>query len=272
MEKSSFISSSSDATQPKSGFAALSGGSGFGGFGGSSSSTLKPFVPIGGAKSGKAFGSTSDDEAEGSDNDTTAEEPGSFEPEETDARFYAQSREYTKRQITAYFLVLTACIVESGEEGESTLFQQRAKLFVFKDKSMKERGVGMLKVNIRSSPSELVDTEPQSETSARFLLRADGSHRVALNSPITGTTNLRDPASQGAPNGNTLMFLGIEDGKPQIMKIRVRLVRYLRSLSVTYASNHSSRAMPKLTHFTMSSNMSLTDCLRDEAGRSWFGA
>ncbi|KAI9718297.1 MAG: hypothetical protein M1828_006761 [Chrysothrix sp. TS-e1954] len=207
--KSAFASGSSSSPFANSGFASLGGTSSFKGFGASSGTSLKPFAPIGGAKPVKGFGqsSKSDDENDTSDDEGGAEEAQSFEPDETDERFYEQD-------------------VETGEEGEETVFSQRAKLFVMIDKQWKERGTGSMKVNIKRSLSaefEGHDDKTLPKTTARFLLRADGSHRVALNTPITGLTHLQDPSMGGrAPTAKLLVFLGFENGKPLNMSMRLK--------------------------------------------------
>jgi len=65
--------------------------------------------------------------------------------------------------------------VMTGEEGEQNLFTCKAKCYEFdiKEKKYKERGTGILKVN-----------SSEDGKSARVLMRADGTHRIIVNSRI----------------------------------------------------------------------------------------
>lgn len=63
--------------------------------------------------------------------------------------------------------------VTTGEEDEDTVFQARSKLFV-NEKGWKERGVGLLKLNVRRSDG----------SGARLVMRADGVLRLLLNSKL----------------------------------------------------------------------------------------
>lgn len=262
-EKLSFVS----AGTASSGFGSLVGpSSGFGGALSSSSpfksatggSTLKSFAsssnstaPNGlASKSVKPFGAGADDDE---DDDDTAEgyDPEAAQPvgtqteEKQDERFYEQN-------------------METGEEGELTFFQCRAKLYWMHENAWKERGVGVFKVNVarvdpaqRQIPTEAhkeaelapqakdnerdekntdandttkEETEetnpkesfnPSSPTStARFIFRTDGSHRMMLNSPITDQVELKDRAG-GAPRSKSTIFTGFVDGKPTPCLIQV---------------------------------------------------
>ncbi|TYJ53613.1 hypothetical protein B9479_005761 [Cryptococcus floricola] len=63
--------------------------------------------------------------------------------------------------------------VTTGEEDEDTVFQVRAKLFV-NEKGWKERGIGLLRVNVRRNDGG----------GARLVMRADGVLRLLLNSKL----------------------------------------------------------------------------------------
>ncbi|KIR60503.1 ran-binding protein 3, partial [Cryptococcus bacillisporus CA1873] len=63
--------------------------------------------------------------------------------------------------------------VTTGEEDEDTVFQARSKLFV-NEKGWKERGVGLLKLNVQRSDG----------SGARLVMRADGVLRLLLNSKL----------------------------------------------------------------------------------------
>jgi len=84
------------------------------------------------------------------------------------------------------------------------------------DKAWKERGVGDLKINIRNGHSS-----NDNKTTARFLLRADGSHRVVLNSPINKLIKVQDPTG-GPPKGRTACFAAFDmEGKLTLMQVKV---------------------------------------------------
>lgn len=156
----------------------------------------------------KAFGASADDDdleegeaSESEDNAIKAVDDGPKDP-----RFYEQE-------------------VETGEEGEETVYLQRAKLYVNTDKQWKERGVGVFKVNVAYTVNDVKgdddDEEPLPKKSARFIMRADGSHRIVLNSPITRDIKIQDPAG-GIPKGKNAIFLGFLDGAPKLMQLKVR--------------------------------------------------
>lgn len=126
--------------------------------------------------------------------------------------------------------------VETGEEGETTLFSSRAKLYVLQDKQWKERGIGPFKLNV----SYLDSADSSADTSnghkkglpkaprARFLMRAEGSHRVVLNTPIKKEITVEDPAG-GRPKNRGVIFLGYVDdgtgkggGKMTMMQLKLK--------------------------------------------------
>jgi Ran-binding protein 3 len=118
--------------------------------------------------------------------------------------------------------------VETGEEGESTIFLQRAKLYSFsavppsKEKKWVERGVGNLKLNIKLPPedetedSETGDAEEKSKAKkARFVMRAEGSHRVVLNSPVQKGSKFGEETG-GRPKDGKFYFLGRPEGSDRL--------------------------------------------------------
>lgn len=89
--------------------------------------------------------------------------------------------------------------IETGEENEEAVWTGRAKLYTFVSqdgkRSWQERGVGPLKLNVtREEPNK-----------ARFVLRADGTHRLLLNVAVTSQLRFGD-ASGGEPNDGKLLF------------------------------------------------------------------
>ncbi|KAF2774523.1 hypothetical protein EJ03DRAFT_323088 [Teratosphaeria nubilosa] len=220
-QKSAFASAA-----PASGFA--SGASGFGklgagagGFGGSLGGA-SPFASGSGggltsfasgkstllgsssAKPARAFGTPADDDdddenEEGDDEDGSGvKSPLHSEEDKQDERFHEQH-------------------IETGEEGEETLFSCRAKLYAFSavegKKEWRERGLGTLRLNCR---------EEGDQTQARFLMRADGSHRVALNSPIKKEFKF-GAADGGPPQSGYFMFMGTIDGSTAVELLQLKM-------------------------------------------------
>jgi len=116
--------------------------------------------------------------------------------------------------------------VETGEENESTVFSSRAKLYNFvKDeksgkKEWKERGLGTLKLNIVNPTEE--EYENDAPKRARFIMRADGSHRVVLNSPVQKELKIGD-ATGGRPTGGYVYFWGSVDAKPTLELLQLKV-------------------------------------------------
>lgn len=139
--------------------------------------------------------------------------------------------------------------VETGEEGEKTLFTSRAKLFSF-DKiadgssAWKERGSGFIKVNVRDvevseqneEENDTVEGEDnenengkeasqplKTEKKARFIMRANGTNRLVLNSPFDKHLEFGQPGGHGArPTGKQIMFLGLLDSSAlQLLQLSV---------------------------------------------------
>jgi Ran-binding protein 3 len=187
-----------------SAFSTLGGGSKLSSFATPGSSTAPKIEGIS-SKPAKAFGATNDtDEESGGETDedeeATAGEKSTADQDKKDKRFYEQH-------------------IETGEEGETTMFAQRAKLYHF-DKAEKkwvERGSGMLKLNISdpepasSDKANLSDAPeddealPPRKVHARLLLRAEGSQRVVLNSPIVKGAKFGDDVE---PKTQAILFLG----------------------------------------------------------------
>lgn len=122
--------------------------------------------------------------------------------------------------------------VETGEEGENTLFTSRAKLFSFEktddgSSAWKERGSGFIKVNVRDAETNELSEQPKEEEietsdakakaivppkKARLIMRANGTNRLVLNTPLTKELKFGQPGTQGAkPTGRQVMFLGLLD-------------------------------------------------------------
>ncbi|OJD14278.1 hypothetical protein AJ78_05355 [Emergomyces pasteurianus Ep9510] len=164
-----------------------------------------------------AGGSENEDQEAGKGGDDGESAFEGLEQEKGDERFHEQQ-------------------TETGEEGESTVFSCRGKLYHFDGKEWKERGVGVFKVNVRE-PADNEEEEPDEEQprddeteqeedkgetdesdkelkrkTARVIMRADGVWRVILNIPIFKGMKAGDP-SGAAPKGKQVHFAGFEEGK-----------------------------------------------------------
>ncbi|RMZ92519.1 hypothetical protein DV736_g214, partial [Chaetothyriales sp. CBS 134916] len=196
------------------------------GFGGSLApkpfgSGLSSFASPAGSKStfgkSKHFGSkeevNEDERDQGADGDDHAA-PDDNDDSKQDSRFREQE-------------------VETGEESEHVEFQARARLYHF-DKEWKERGTGNIKINTRYQLKSLNGREcpegddPDPEAGdfatevrkARVVMRADGVHRVILNSPVF--KGMKVGTNEGKPPvGRTMYLTGLEDGQPRLFQIKI---------------------------------------------------
>lgn len=247
--KSAFASvGSAPLASGTSGFGSLGGSGGFGsGFGGLPGGGLKSFAGTGGSgeivglsdKPAKPFGAAAGEEEEAaSEEDEDGNGVKSPAPEEKkDRRFFEQDGKppYPTDKPSLPLpdppkgpsLTRPCAPVETGEEHESTIFTSRAKLYNFvKDdksgrKEWKERGLGTLKLNVvKPTPEEHESSAPKR---ARFIMRAEGSHRVVLNSPVQKELKVGD-AQGGRPAGGYVYFWGSVDGKPtlELLQLKVR--------------------------------------------------
>ena len=89
---------------------------------------------------------------------------------------------------------------ETGEEHETSAWIGRAKLYTMdgegKERGWKERGVGNIKLNVTKD-------EPKK---ARFVLRADGTHRLILNAAVTKTLVFGADSEGAKPKDGRLLF------------------------------------------------------------------
>lgn len=188
---------------------------------------------------GKSFGSSTVKKADEEDEDDTEENGEEAAADEANAeaqqdpRFKEQHSELQKIVPTQH--TLTRVVVDTGEENESTDFSCRAKLYYFAGAGVgwKERGVGTLKINTSevseslskddNQKTDTVDPEAGFSTvkrKARLIMRADGVHRVVLNSPIFKGMKFGDTEGN-EPFGKLMHLQSLEDGKPIPLQIRV---------------------------------------------------
>jgi len=202
------------------GFGSSAGG--FGGVGGSGGLTSfasgKPSTALAGSsKPAKAFGAPPAEDDDNADEGGEEDEAGLKSPshhdeeEKQDERFYEQA-------------------LETGEEDEVTEYSCRAKLYNFAavqdgKKEWRERGIGVLRFNVKQGGTE---GEGSGKPKARLLMRADGSHRVVLNTPVKKEIKFGSPAG-GAPQGGFMCFMGTIDGKEklELLQLKVRRVTNL---------------------------------------------
>ncbi|KAL9624399.1 MAG: hypothetical protein Q9160_001361 [Pyrenula sp. 1 TL-2023] len=185
----------------------LGGGLG-NGFGGGFGSGLGAPKPLGGLSSfasptgtggiigksnAKAFGAP----AEESDED----EDGGSEQSTDDPHEEKKDKRFVEHEL------------ETGEEEEDTVFSCKAKLYHFDGKEWKERAVGTFKVNVNEQE---VDAPGKK---ARLIMRTEGVHRVALNTPIFKGMKVGGNEGQ-EPQGKMLNLAAMENGKavPLLLK------------------------------------------------------
>jgi Ran-binding protein 3 len=215
-------------------FAASKPGSSLGSFAGGSGPKIEGLS----SKPSKPFGAAEESDEEPEEDDEDEDDEGHKSPTHVtdeaaakkDKRFYEQD-------------------VETGEEEEKTLFTSRAKLFSFVKNAdgtgaWKERGSGFIKVNVRDVEAneedhEEIEAEKEEEgesrtkeeklpskaqkKKARFIMRANGTNRLVLNSPVEKHTPFGQPGGNGAkPTGKGIMFMGVLDsGAMQTLQLSV---------------------------------------------------
>jgi Ran-binding protein 3 len=215
---SSFAGNSASSAAPASGFGGLASsnksafgggtfGGGFQGFGTAKSTTSSFETPAdltikGIASKTIAFGAPGHKSAESAEeddeNDDDAQKHTTDEERKTSQPLLSQ-----QRTLVYHIAVPSANKIaahETGEEGEETLWTGRAKLYTMAGegaaKAWKERGVGTFKFNVT------ID-EPKK---ARFVLRADGTHRLLLNAAVTKKLVFGGDEKGDKPKEGRLLF------------------------------------------------------------------
>lgn len=203
-----------------SGFSSLGGGGGLSSF---ASGKASPFASSGGpAKPARPFGAPADDddndgEENGEDDESGLKSPLSQESDKQDERFFAQEH-------------------ETGEEGEVTAYSCRAKLYNFAvvdegkgKKEWKERGLGTVRLNTARVADDGEEGEGEEEgkakaakSRARLVMRADGSHRLILNTPVQKGIKF-GAADGGPPQGGLMLFMGAVDGKEKLEMLQLKV-------------------------------------------------
>ncbi|KAK3352361.1 hypothetical protein B0T25DRAFT_184011 [Lasiosphaeria hispida] len=223
------------------------GGSTFGGssFGGSSLSALSTFGKPGGAlrsdKPAKPFGapdSDGEDDSENEDDEGDDTKGGEGESDKEEIKDTDKEKDEPKAPEDEKKVKLRKIVVDDGEGNEVTLLAVRAKMFLMeKGVGWKERGAGMLKVNVPRSSIEMDDfghPEPNSfdasvldddnedescaRKNVRLIMRQDHTLRVILNTPIV-------PAMKFQLNQKLkaafVLFTAFEDGEAKQVQMKL---------------------------------------------------
>ncbi|KAK4666855.1 hypothetical protein QC763_303940 [Podospora pseudopauciseta] len=131
---------------------------------------------------------------------------------------------------TAYTVV-----VDDGESSEVTLFSQRAKMYVMeKGVGWKERGAGMLKVNVPRATVEfendgspdatsfdasvLEDKDYSGPKNVRLIMRQDHTLRVILNTIVLPAMQFKIEKKLKAA---TVLFTAFENGEAQLVQMKL---------------------------------------------------
>ncbi|KAF2475711.1 uncharacterized protein BDR25DRAFT_88031 [Lindgomyces ingoldianus] len=150
------------------------------------------------AKHERVFGASPQDEEEDDEDGENDEDSASDkEASEQDPRFHQQE-------------------VETGEEGENTAWSGRAKLYSMvvqgTSKQWQERGVGPFKLNVsKDAPKK-----------ARFVLRADGTHRLLLNAAVTKTLKFGTPEGLKPADGKVYFNIPTVDGGIEMHTLKMK--------------------------------------------------
>ncbi|RSL95861.1 hypothetical protein CEP52_011822 [Fusarium oligoseptatum] len=190
--------------------------------------------PLKSEKPAKPFGApdSSDDE------DEDGEEDGDEnEPQELERALSPEKDSDEKRK-----LKLQKIEVNDGEDGEATIISVRAKMFYHdKEAGWKERGAGMLKINVPQACVEYDDNgavvpgsfdasalevdDPESASThghkvARLIMRQDQTHRVILNTALVAAMKFQEKASLKSVG---ILFTAFEGEQAKPVSITMRM-------------------------------------------------
>ncbi|KAH7178446.1 hypothetical protein DER46DRAFT_591199 [Fusarium sp. MPI-SDFR-AT-0072] len=235
---------SSGGASPFAGLSTGSNGSPFGGstFGSALGGTkpLSSFAapgaePLKSEKPAKPFGAPDSESEEGEDEDGEREE--SEQPPEAERAVSPEKESDEKKK-----LKLQKIEVNDGEAGEATVVSVRAKMFYHdKEAGWKERGAGMLKINVPQACVEYdengavipgsfdasaleVDEEAAGESQghkvARLIMRQDQTHRVILNTALVAAMKFQEKASLKSVG---ILFTAFEGEQSKPVSITMRM-------------------------------------------------
>ncbi|KAL7929095.1 P-loop containing nucleoside triphosphate hydrolase protein [Trichoderma chlorosporum] len=228
------INSASPFANLSSGFGGASLGSPFGG-GKSLESFASPLAkPLQSEKPAKPFGAPESDVDDEDDED--AERDDESESNEQERAASPEKELEEKKRIKLHKVE-----VDDGEAGETTLLSVRAKMFYHdKEAGWKERGAGMLKINVPQACIELDengspilgsfdasvlngddgdDAKAQANKVVRLLMRQDQTHRVILNTAILPAMNFQEKASLKSVG---ILFTAFEGEEARPVSITMR--------------------------------------------------
>jgi hypothetical protein len=143
-------------------------------------------------------------------------------------------------------------VVDDGEGKELTLFSVRAKMYVMeKGVGWKERGAGMLKVNVPKTTVELdnqgipdpasfdpsvLEGEEEGRKHVRLIMRQDHTLRVILNTIILPAMKFQ---VTNRLKSSTILFTAFEGGEARQVQMKVCFCRtgqfWLGKSSAKYA-------------------------------------
>jgi hypothetical protein len=160
-------------------------------FGDSKGSELSSFGDQ--AKSSFSFSSQNEDDAEEGSTPVWSQ-GGDYNPSET----------VVEAAPSVTLLQAEGEPVKSGEEEESTLFSQKAKLFELESGEWKERGIGTIKLNQATTGKQ----------AARLVMRKEQVLTIILNAGIFAEMKCQTPQDK------SLVVSAIAGGKPQSYLIK----------------------------------------------------
>ncbi|KAF9881376.1 hypothetical protein CkaCkLH20_01526 [Colletotrichum karsti] len=194
-------------------------------------------------KPAKPFGAPESDAEDGSDEEPDAEEEAASEAGDKEEK-EDSDKEDSKAGDDKKRTKLQKIAVDDGETGEVTITQVRAKMFYLeKEVGWKERGSGMLKINVPDacvsfddagvpipgsfdmSGLEESSNDPEaggikSHKVARLIMRQDQTHRILLNTVILPAMKFQEKTSLKSVGVMFTAFEG-EDAKPVSVHMRM---------------------------------------------------
>ncbi|KAK0735919.1 hypothetical protein B0T21DRAFT_289846 [Apiosordaria backusii] len=210
---------------------AFGGGSALGG-GARLTNFSKPGEALKSGKPAKPFGAPESD-AEDEDKEEDGEEEngeGAGADGEEESKGDEEKEESERKRLKLHKIV-----VDDGESSEVTLFSQRAKMYVMeKGVGWKERGAGMLKVNVPRATVEFEDDGSPDATSfdasvlddkdysgpknVRLIMRQDHTLRVILNTIVLPAMQFKIEKKLKAA---TVLFTAFENGEAQLVQMKL---------------------------------------------------
>ncbi|KAI1048900.1 hypothetical protein LB506_005014 [Fusarium annulatum] len=245
---------SSGGASPFAGLSTGSNGSPFGGstFGSALGGTkpLSSFAapgaePLKSEKPAKPFGAPDSESEDGGEEEEEREE--SEQPPEAERAVSPEKESDEKKKLKLqksefHIYLFLPVEVNDGEAGEATVVSVRAKMFYHdKEAGWKERGAGMLKINVPQACVEYdengavipgsfdasaleVDEEAAGESQghkvARLIMRQDQTHRVILNTALVAAMKFQEKASLKSVG---ILFTAFEGEQSKPVSITMRM-------------------------------------------------